>query len=258
MRTILYYFTGTGNTLSITRKLAGLLGGAEMVFIPDVIREEGLVSPDADRVGIIFPVYMLAPPLIVRDLIKKLTLKEGAYVFAVCDHGGMAAGTLRIVSDLLAERGIRLSAGFTVRMPENYLPFRSRKGDKDLDGILSRSDKKVEEIAGMVATGKEARVEKSLSFLSSLTWKLFCPKTPTMDSEFRVRKGCTSCGVCEKVCPAGDIVMKDGRPEWQGRCYQCYACINWCPEGVIEAGKGTEGKGRYHHPGVKLEDVIRK
>ncbi|MDD5488961.1 MAG: hypothetical protein PHH49_08415 [Candidatus Omnitrophica bacterium] len=40
--------------------------------------------------------------------------------------------------------------------------------------------------------------------------------------------------------------------------YQCFACINWCPEAVIEYGKGTAGKGRYHHPDVKLEDVIRK
>ena len=42
---------------------------------------------------------------------------------------------------------------------------------------------------------------------------------------------CTGCGTCEKACPTGAIVMKDGTaaadPE---KCILCMACTAACPE----------------------------
>ncbi len=56
-----------------------------------------------------------------------------------------------------------------------------------------------------------------------------------------VSKGCTSCGLCRKVCPSGAVIDKDGR--WRGsECLYCMDCEDLCPEGAIRFGwrKGGE------------------
>ncbi|WP_413814614.1 hypothetical protein [Candidatus Cryosericum septentrionale] len=58
------------------------------------------------------------------------------------------------------------------------------------------------------------------------------------------------------MCPVGDIEQVDGRPVWQHHCQQCFACLQWCPKEAIQFGKETPHGKRYHHPGVKLSDMI--
>ena len=56
---------------------------------------------------------------------------------------------------------------------------------------------------------------------------------------------CNGCGLCASVCPAHTIRLQDGKPQWGEKCYQCTACINRCPTGAIQYGKGTRKRGRY-------------
>jgi len=56
-----------------------------------------------------------------------------------------------------------------------------------------------------------------------------------------VSEGCTSCGVCRKICPSGAVVDREGR--WRGsECLYCMDCEDLCPEGAIRFGwrKGGE------------------
>lgn len=57
---------------------------------------------------------------------------------------------------------------------------------------------------------------------------------------------CIGCGKCEKLCPLGNISLKDNKPVWGERCTHCMACINLCPKEAVEYGKLTRGKPRYH------------
>jgi Pyruvate/2-oxoacid:ferredoxin oxidoreductase delta subunit len=50
--------------------------------------------------------------------------------------------------------------------------------------------------------------------------------------------------------------MANGKPIWQHRCEQCFACLQWCPEESIQYGKKTQKKKRYHHPEIKLSDML--
>jgi NAD-dependent dihydropyrimidine dehydrogenase PreA subunit len=50
---------------------------------------------------------------------------------------------------------------------------------------------------------------------------------------------CTSCGWCERACPAATIRMRcrgSARrlPRWGWRCEACQRCINGCPEKAIQ------------------------
>src|SRR5690554_2082546 len=52
MKTVIYYFTGTGNSLAAARKVAAALGETELVPIASLAITPGTITPDADRVGI--------------------------------------------------------------------------------------------------------------------------------------------------------------------------------------------------------------
>ena len=59
MSTILYYFSGTGNSLVVARDLAAALGTTTLVAIPTALQEPASGVADAavaaDAVGIVFP-----------------------------------------------------------------------------------------------------------------------------------------------------------------------------------------------------------
>lgn len=81
-------------------------------------------------------------------------------------------------------------------------------------------------------------------------------RVPQMDKPFFADAKCTSCGICEKICPAQNIKLVSGKPVWQHRCEQCFACIQWCPDEAIQYGKGTAKKKRYHHPEITLKEML--
>ena len=58
MMTDIYYFTGTGNCLSVARAVANRIGG-RAIAIRDVIASHS-VQTDAQIVGIVFPTYLAA------------------------------------------------------------------------------------------------------------------------------------------------------------------------------------------------------
>ena len=45
MKTVIYYFTGTGNSLAAARKIAGALGETELVPIASLADTPGAVTP---------------------------------------------------------------------------------------------------------------------------------------------------------------------------------------------------------------------
>jgi flavodoxin len=57
MKTIIYYFTGTGNSLIVARKIAAVLGDCELIPFASQRTTRADIVPHAERVGIVCPVY---------------------------------------------------------------------------------------------------------------------------------------------------------------------------------------------------------
>lgn len=260
MRATIYYFSGTGNSLKIARDLSAELDQAEVLFIPDVIDNEE-VRTDSEFVGIVYPVYMFGIPLIVREFIKKLTVRRDAYVFVVTNYADVGGGAISAAAEQLSKRGIELSSAFGMKMPSNYTPFGGAVPQKKQEELFEKEKAKVKEIARIVRARQAGPIEKPFFLIDRLgvaLFKFLIPRIPSMDKEFWVDDNCNSCALCEKVCPVGNIKMEDGKPRWMSKCQQCLACLQWCPQEAIQLGKMTAGRKRYHNPDIVLKDMTRK
>lgn len=44
---------------------------------------------------------------------------------------------------------------------------------------------------------------------------------------------CIGCSLCERLCPMGNIAVKNGIAVSSDKCTMCYRCISKCPEQAI-------------------------
>jgi ferredoxin len=258
MRTVLYYFTGTGNSLMVAKELAVKLGTTELIPIARTLNEKA-VMPKAQCIGIIFPVYMWGLPLIVAEFVKKLDVVPTTYIFGVATYGGFPAGTFLQMQKLLNKKGLSLSAGFGVTMPRNYIPLYNMMTAESQQKLFAQAQIKITTIAKTVQEQQRTKIPHNGLIIdllfSSFLYRMSSPYIHKMDSKFWADAKCDGCGICAKVCPVKNITMENGKPHWRHYCEQCLACLQWCPKEAIQYGQATQKRKRYHHPSISLVDV---
>jgi len=259
MKTAIYYFTGTGNSLTVAKDLARELEPSELIPIARLMDSDS-ISLESEQVGLVFPVYMWGMPLIVKDFVEKLSLPESAYVFGIATYGGMAGGTLLQLHKMLKRKGSKLAAGFGIHMPGNYTPMYGAWPEEKQEKLFAQEKQRIREIAEIIKARKPAKIESSFFLLnpifSGLIYKVSSPKISGMDEKFWVDENCNGCGICLEVCPVDNVQLEDGKPYWLHTCQQCMACLQWCPQEAIQHGKKTPGRRRYHHRAVKVSEII--
>lgn len=259
MKTIIYYFTGTGNSLAVAKKIAAVLGDCELVPIASLQDASGDITPEADRVGIINPVYFAGLPVMVAGFAGRLDLSKAKYMFSIVTFGGSGAGpALRQLDSVLKKRQDHgLDAGFMVKMPGNYiLMYESPTGAKR-GNILTTAETQIAEVAAAINRNEIRKLPSSFltGILHAIAYPHFASHVHEDDRKFSVNDNCTSCGICAAICPAGNIELVDGKPVWKHHCELCCGCIHLCPTEAIQAGSRTAARQRYHNPFVSIEEL---
>ena len=152
MKTVIYYFTGTGNSLAAAKKIAAELGDCGLVPVASLQDTRGGILPEADRVGIVCPVYFTGLPLMVASFAGRLDLSRSIYTFSVVTLGGFGGSSaLRQLDGILKKRSGRgLDAGFMVRMPGNYILMYKSPAGKKRERILAAADGQLETVVQAV------------------------------------------------------------------------------------------------------------
>jgi len=258
METTIYFFSGTGNSLKIAKDLAEKLGNSELIPIAKVWQMENLKSK-SEIVGFIFPLYYSGLPKIVYDFINKLNLSKSNYFFTVVTStGDINEQTLQQLNKILKKKSKKLNAGFYINMPNNYIigfDIHSEERQKEFFETAIKEVKIISKIVNNRENNLTQDIFKKDVTRSAKVNKSFRDSVYESDKSFYADENCNSCGICEKVCPVNNIILINGIPEWQHKCQQCLACINFCPEKAIQFGKETLKTQRYHHPEIKLQDI---
>jgi len=261
MKSVIYYFTGTGNTLAVARDLAQELGDTKLIPLRRAISPGG-ISVDADVVGIAFPVYFLNLPDIVRQFVQQVRFSGSPYIFGIATCGEQPGPALFRLKELLEENGKTLSAGFAFVMPENYIGPVNLMNDESraqekFDGAKNRIPDIVAAIRGRNVSVPEGSDTQILRIGGRIA-HAFATSVYNTPRRLHATDACNRCGTCSRICPTRNISVTGDSVKWGSDCTQCYACIHWCPKEAVQIGGRTRGRRRYHHPDVTVKDMLEQ
>lgn len=200
---MIFYFTGTGNSLYAAARLAHATAD-RVVSIAECMQQETFSFPEpCERVGFVFPVYWYGLPVIVERFLDRLALGGCDYVYAVVTCGGSAGGTADALRARLQARGTALSAAFSVRMPDNYILLFSPPKAEKRASLLAEADRRLDAVAAAVTEKRCAFdvVSGAVKPLSGLLHRYY--ESHRGVGKFRADDRCTAAAAVRRSAPSG-------------------------------------------------------
>jgi len=230
----LYYFSGTGNTLLVTRKMAETFEKKGIRVNLRKIEKENpkSVSPE-DTLGLAFPVACQGTYPFIWDFIKSLPQKPGVGVFMVDTLAKFSGGVVGPIKKILEKKGYEAIGAEEIIMPSNRALSSGDYGhnDEKIREGLKNAEKYAESlIEGKAKWGRAPVLSDLMSkiSLSAAAWNLM---KKMLDLKLDKTK-CVKCGQCLRLCPVNNIKMNDF-PEFGDKCVSCLRCVAFCPKGAI-------------------------
>ncbi|MDO4380951.1 MAG: EFR1 family ferrodoxin [Clostridia bacterium] len=242
------YFSGTGNSRFVARKISLSLGD-ELVDLGKRIREGDISTlSDEKRFVFVVPTYAWRIPHLVEKFIEKAMFDGTKKVWFVMTCGGEIGNAEKYLLSLCEKKGFEYMGVYPVVMPENYVAMFSVPDEKASVEIIKSAEPKIQNAAFLIGENKkfpQPRNNLYDRFMSGPVNQIFYSVFVKADA-FTAGEKCIGCKKCEKLCPLNNIKIQNGRPVWGKNCTHCMACICLCAEEAIEYGKKSQGKRRYH------------
>lgn len=262
---IIFYFTGTGNSLYIARELAD--ENTELLSIPQMMRQQRF-DFEADEIGIVYPIYGHMPPNMVRKFIQKAKL-NAAYKFAVLTYGARKCNAVEIWDEAASKAGHKFDYIATIIMVDNWLPNFDMNEQMKIDKHIPENLAKIEaEINEQAHWHEPVTEEERMQHAGFMGFTGLDPEEGFLmkaDQCFTVEDSCVQCGICTNVCPRGNYTLGSGGIEMKGDCEFCFACIQNCPQKAIKFKKDSgmpllhfgevNPNARYRNEHVSIADL---
>ena len=102
--------------------------------------------------------------------------------------------------------------------------------------IIKAADRKIEKCADGIRQGKYPKdglyiYDRIAGLLGQRLW--YYGKTKDYSDKLKISEACMGCGLCTRICPMGNITLKDHKAAAGDRCTMCYRCISSCPAQAI-------------------------
>ncbi len=253
MKIAIFYFSGTGNTKKVADKYKEFFDGQgnDCALFELPLKEPTDLS-DYDLVGFGYPIHSFNAPQIVLKFAKSLPkksrkeAKQRAFIFKTSGEPVKMSrvSSLKLIK-ILKKRGLEVKNEYQYVMPYNMI---FRHTDHTAYVMWETAKKLVPIDCADILNGVE-RHEKKMFMGGFLAWILRCEHwgAHVIGVGYKATKECVGCGMCAKNCPAGNIVMKNGKPKFGGKCYICARCSFHCPKDCIKIGllNGWRVHGAY-------------
>lgn len=251
---MILYYSGTGNSRFVAERLAEQLG-EEVQNIETFTTKEKL---EGESIGLIFPVYAWGVPHIVQTFIRQCLAQfytPNTYLYAIITCGDDIGFADRELQDIL-QQTLQHPADsiFSVQMTETYicLPGFDVDTKEEAQKKVSKATERLAQLAQRIKH-REAAIDVYRGPIPNIYHYVLRPifrRWLMTDRYFHVDASrCTGCGLCTKSCPAHDIRLSDGLPQWKNdTCEQCLRCYHHCPTRAIDWGRFTQGKKQALSP----------
>jgi ferredoxin len=224
------YFSGTGNTRHLSKKLSEWLGCDSVSIESENAKDE---LEKTKIVILSYPVYFGSYPDIIGEFIEETSWEDKKIlIFVTCGmFGGSAAED---VARILLQKGAGVVGSKAFKMPENIgdVPlFTLLMPSERNSGVIKRAEKGIKRLAEKIMLGDYYGKEMKIS-----PPKKAARTAPKVKMKIDKSK-CTNCGRCRKNCPYGE--------ENSGsKCTLCYRCFANCPKKAI-TGFGKKVINQY-------------
>lgn len=204
--TKIFCFSGSGHSMAIAQALARLLACGIAEIGPD-----SETPSKEDTAVVVFPVYCQNIPAPVKRFLKTLRAK---YIVFLASYGKISCGNVLHEAQKLVHDEIIAGACIPI-------------GHTFLDGSFLFEEAYLLPIVERIRKPQRVHIPKSHK-------DLLADIFPALRSRVGVRlvktNRCSSCGLCETLCPVGAI--RNGRIRLN--CIRCLRCLTNCPEKALQ------------------------
>lgn len=242
------YFTGTGNSRFIARKLGDLLGDS-IYSIGDDLRNgrTGHFTQESTLVFVV-PTYMSRMPPKVEKYIQDSDFLGCGCAYFVFSAAQAVGNAEKYCKRLCDKKNLIYMGTAAVKSPANYVVMYDVLPKSKAEQEMERSIPAMEKLADQMRHHSMIKLDDS--FGGHKPFSVLAPAILKMASakDFHVSDACIACGSCERVCPLGNVSLQNGKPVWGAQCTHCMGCISVCPKKAIDYGKKTQDRNRYYLP----------
>lgn len=230
------YYTGTGGSKLIAQLIKDKLINNHYYTLLERVSHNNMVNKEFfDLIIVIFPLHGANAPEIVYKWIKNLPKgnKTKAAVISVSAGGEVIfnrAGRLSSIK-LLEKQDYEVIYESSLIMPSNFLISTPEALSKALLIVLPN---KIDLIANDIINNKIIRIKPSIvdKFISKI-FEIEKVGVKILGKTIKANENCNGCGLCERICLCGNIVMKSKKPQFNFKCNFCTACLYSCPNKAL-------------------------
>ncbi|MBI2522009.1 MAG: 4Fe-4S binding protein [Bdellovibrio sp.] len=254
-RICIYWFSGTGNALTVARWMAEYCeaAGYPTELIPMV--QDGAISlPScASKTLIIFtfPTHGFCAPWLVLRYLWRFPAMANASVFFSNTRGavrvpfffmpGLSGLALWWPVLLFWMRGYTIAGTLPVDMPHSWISFFPPNPVFGIDRLMARARNIVVGTISCLLQGERCHrwsvwltLPLDIAIASIIPFYLMIGRFGLAKTLY-TSPDCNNCGLCYKHCPVQAIQLRDGRPYWGFNCENCMRCMNICPKRSIQS-----------------------
>lgn len=279
MKTLILYFSGTGNTYFIAdlihKKLVEERVDTDIepveIFPPENAKEYDLLLFG-------FPIYSCDMPGFLNGFVKNLSVTRTKGIILFATMGFYGCNALYRASKKFAKVGFVPLLAEEIKLPGSDGLLFIKKESRFANKVLSKDYKKLPSIKKAVKNivnkvleikisnllnSDDANIPlfKSWAFPMEFGLRIMYPAIENLlKRKFWVNDRCTKCGICIEVCPSKNIHLKNGKVAFSDNCYLCLRCIHQCPEEAIQIGKFTISSLRWKGPDQSFNpyEILKK
>lgn len=232
------YFSGTGNTKFCVDKFLAEYGDNKKAFsIEDPCTLEKIKNNHEILIG--YPVQYSNIPKILRDyIISNQHIWKGKKIFILATMGLFSGDGAGILARLLNSYGAVIMGGLHLKMPDSIgdVKMLKRSPEKNKE-LIRKAEEKIQKAVYTIKNGQPP--QEGLGIICHLAGLFgqrlyFGRKTNRYTDKLKIdHQKCIGCGLCQSLCPMGNISIKDGLAISSDKCTMCYRCISKCPKQAI-------------------------